>query len=208
MSDPGSRIPDLGSRILDDGYGTQRYEVGVHSVYLGSRFSDPGSRILDDSCGTQRCEVGIHCVKGSGIFIPDPDFYPSRNSDPGSQIPDLGSRISDPGSRFPDVTSTTKEEGWKKFVVLPVSWKNLSCIPNPRVKEAPDPGFAPCRYHLTPSQSSRILSCQYTLYRYCTNNNSTQVCKSGDFKGSGSGISQSLSGFYGLWKPLKIGIKV
>jgi hypothetical protein len=29
---------------------------------------------------------------GSGIFIPDPDFYPFR-------IPDLGSRILDPGSK-------------------------------------------------------------------------------------------------------------
>jgi hypothetical protein len=32
-----------------------------------------------------------------------PDFYPSRILDPGSQIPDLGSRISDPGvKKAPD----------------------------------------------------------------------------------------------------------
>ncbi len=40
---------------------------------------------------------------GSGIFIPDPDFYPSR-------IPDPGSRISDPGSK-----NSNKRERWKKI---------------------------------------------------------------------------------------------
>jgi hypothetical protein len=38
---------------------------------------------------------------GSGMFIPDPDFYPSR-------IPDLGSRI-------PDPKTATKERGEKKI---------------------------------------------------------------------------------------------
>jgi hypothetical protein len=42
---------------------------------------------------------------GSGMFIPDPDFYPSR-------IPDLGSRI-------PDLKTATKERGEKKFDVIP-----------------------------------------------------------------------------------------
>ncbi len=41
---------------------------------------------------------------GSGMFIPDPDFYPSR-------IPDLGSRI-------PDQTTARKEEE-QNFFVLP-----------------------------------------------------------------------------------------
>jgi hypothetical protein len=41
---------------------------------------------------------------GSGMFIPDPDFYPFR-------IPDLGSRISDP-------KTATKERGDTKFVVI------------------------------------------------------------------------------------------
>jgi hypothetical protein len=41
---------------------------------------------------------------GSGMFIPDPDFYPSR-------IPDLGSRI-------PDPKTATKERGGKKFGVI------------------------------------------------------------------------------------------
>jgi hypothetical protein len=40
------------------------------------------------------------------MFIPDPDFYPSR-------IPDLGSRI-------PDPKTATKERGEKKFDVIPV----------------------------------------------------------------------------------------
>ncbi len=43
--------------------------------------------------------------------IPDPDFYPSRISDPGSRISDLGSRI-------PDPKTATKERGGKKFVVI------------------------------------------------------------------------------------------
>jgi hypothetical protein len=42
---------------------------------------------------------------GSGMFIPDPDFYPSR-------IPDPGSRISDP-------KTAKKERGEKKLVVIP-----------------------------------------------------------------------------------------
>ena len=42
---------------------------------------------------------------GSGMFIPDPDFYPSR-------IPDLGSRI-------PDPKTATKERGEKKLEVKP-----------------------------------------------------------------------------------------
>jgi hypothetical protein len=61
---------------------------------------------------------------GSGMFIPDPDFYSfripdleSRISDPGSRIPDLGSRISDPGSRIPDAKIATKERGEKNFVI-------------------------------------------------------------------------------------------
>ncbi len=36
--------------------------------------------------------------------IPDPDFYPSR--------------ISDPGSRIPDPKTATRERGEKKFVVI------------------------------------------------------------------------------------------
>jgi hypothetical protein len=44
--------------------------------------------------------------------IPDPDFCPSRITDPGSRIPDLGSRI-------PDPKTATKERGEKKFDVIP-----------------------------------------------------------------------------------------
>jgi hypothetical protein len=39
------------------------------------------------------------------MFIPDPDFYPSR-------IPDLGYRISDP-------STATKQRVEKKIVVIP-----------------------------------------------------------------------------------------
>jgi hypothetical protein len=39
------------------------------------------------------------------MFIPDPDFYPSR--------------IQDPGSRIPDPKTATKERGEKKLVVIP-----------------------------------------------------------------------------------------
>jgi hypothetical protein len=53
-------------------------------------------------------ELTIYFVKfrqccGSGMFIPDPDFYPFR-------IPDLESRI-------PDPKTATKERGENKFVV-------------------------------------------------------------------------------------------
>jgi hypothetical protein len=53
------------------------------------------------------------------MFIPDPEFYPSRIPDPRSQIPDLGSRISDPGSWIPDPKTASKERGENKFVVIP-----------------------------------------------------------------------------------------
>jgi hypothetical protein len=43
---------------------------------------------------------------GSGMFILDPDFYPSR-----IRIPDLRSRI-------PDPKTATKERGEKKFVII------------------------------------------------------------------------------------------
>jgi hypothetical protein len=39
------------------------------------------------------------------MFIPDPDFYPSR--------------IPDPGSRIPNPKMAAKERGEKKFVVIP-----------------------------------------------------------------------------------------
>ncbi len=42
--------------------------------------------------------------------IPDPDFFLSRISDPGSRIPNLGSRIPNLGSRIPDLTTAPKEE--------------------------------------------------------------------------------------------------
>ncbi len=51
-----------------------------------------GIRSLDPYTGLQCC--------GSGMFIPDPDFYPSR-------IPDLGFK------------NSNKWERWKKFVVIP-----------------------------------------------------------------------------------------
>ncbi len=53
---------------------------------------------------------------GSGMFIPDPDFYPSRISDPGSRIPDFGSRIPELGSR---IQKQQQKRDERKFVVLP-----------------------------------------------------------------------------------------
>jgi hypothetical protein len=44
------------------------------------------------------------------MFIPYPDFYPSRIPDPGSRIPDLRSQI-------PDPITATNERSEKKFVV-------------------------------------------------------------------------------------------
>jgi hypothetical protein len=69
---------------------------------------------LRDLCGKGAlCDVifvcrSVHaCLQcgGSGMFIPDPDFYPSR-------ISDLGSRILDPKTAMKDI-------GEKKFVVKP-----------------------------------------------------------------------------------------
>ncbi len=53
---------------------------------------------------SQRVRPGKQCC-GSGMFIPDPDFYPSR--------------IPDPGSRIPDPKTATKVRGEKKLVVIP-----------------------------------------------------------------------------------------
>jgi hypothetical protein len=70
----------------------------IRDVYPGSRiliFTHPGSRIPDPKTATkERGEKKIDVIPfyqccGSGMFIPDPVFYPSR-------IPDLGSRIPDP----------------------------------------------------------------------------------------------------------------
>jgi hypothetical protein len=60
-------------------------------------------RVVDQGC----CK----CC-GSGMFIPDPDFCPSRIPHPGSRIPDPASRILDP-------KTATKVRGVKKFVALP-----------------------------------------------------------------------------------------
>ncbi len=57
--------------------------------------------------GKKEKDFNILQCSGSGMFIPDPDFYPSR-------IPDPGSWISDPGSK-----DSNKREGWKKLVVIP-----------------------------------------------------------------------------------------
>ncbi len=60
---------------------------------------------------------------GTGMFIPDPDFYPSR-------IPDLGSRIQ----------NSNKREGWKKFVVITLKKLLISlfCRPNSSVRYGPE----------------------------------------------------------------------
>jgi hypothetical protein len=53
-------------------------------------------------CSAFEGNISLSQCCGSGMFIPDLDFYPPR-------IPDLGSRILDP-------KIATKERGEKKFV--------------------------------------------------------------------------------------------
>jgi hypothetical protein len=53
------------------------------------------------------------------MFIPEPDFYPSRIPDLESRISDPGSRIPNLGSRIPEPKTATKERGETKFVVIP-----------------------------------------------------------------------------------------
>jgi hypothetical protein len=70
-------------------------QQNIHEELLPHR-SYEGTYAKVDSSLSQCC--------GSGMFIPDPDFYPFR--------------ISDPGSRIQDPKTATKETGWKKFVIL------------------------------------------------------------------------------------------
>jgi hypothetical protein len=73
---------------------------------------------------------------GSGMFILDPDFFPSR-------IPDLGSRIQ----------KQQQKRGVPKKLSLSSqnmglgSGKTLFRIPDPGVKKAPDPGFGSVTLH-------------------------------------------------------------
>jgi hypothetical protein len=68
---------------------------------------------MDENCYYQTCRAAINTYLqgsgnqccGSGMFIPDPDFYPSR--------------IPDPGSRIPDPKTATKERCEKKLYVKP-----------------------------------------------------------------------------------------
>ncbi len=61
--------------------------------------------------GSHRHEIIKQCC-GSGMFIPGPDFYPSR-------IPDLGSRILDPGSK-----NSNERRGWKKIWYHTFFWSH------------------------------------------------------------------------------------
>jgi hypothetical protein len=71
------------------------------------------------------------------MFIPGPDIYPFRISDPGSRIPDLGSRIPDLGSRIQQQQQQQQQKKREeKICCLSGIRKNLSLIPNPRVKKA------------------------------------------------------------------------
>jgi hypothetical protein len=63
---------------------------GLQPSYLIDGFNLKSMFCCRYFLGGKEC-VGHQCG-GSGMFIPDPDFYPSR-------IPDLGSRIPDPGSK-------------------------------------------------------------------------------------------------------------
>jgi hypothetical protein len=90
-------------------------------------------------------------------------------------ISDLGSRIPDLGSRIPDLTTaTTKEEVGKICLINGIRKKTypVSRIRGSKKHRIPDPDPHHCGYHLSPSQSSRILRSPYILY---THNSSTQV---------------------------------
>ncbi len=69
------------------------------SLYLDSR----DTSLTQSWCSAFEGNISLSQCCGSGMFIPDPDFYPPR-------IPDLGSRILDPGSK-----NSNKREGWKKI---------------------------------------------------------------------------------------------
>jgi len=70
--------------------------------------------------------------------IPDPDFYPSRIPDPGSQIPD---QKTVPKERVKkNFQYALKYMGLGSGIRDPGSGKNLFRIPDPGVKKAPDPG--------------------------------------------------------------------
>ncbi len=86
---------------FDDGSSASKKSVlRIRDVYPGSEFiHPPGSRVkkildphqifsvfLTQKIVSKLWEIwsGMQCC-GSGMFIPDPDFYPSRISDPGSK---------------------------------------------------------------------------------------------------------------------------
>jgi hypothetical protein len=77
--------------------------IGTHSI---SGEKSRGSRIKLGFVYEKQC-----C--GSGMSIPDPDFYPSRIPYLGSRIQDPGSRIQDPGSRIQDPKTATEERSEK-----------------------------------------------------------------------------------------------
>jgi hypothetical protein len=94
---------DLGPSTVTLVFGEGAAEEPSHTFPLAAR-----SPVLQRMLTTDMLEKssGRQCC-GSGMFIPDPYFYPSR-------IPDLGSRISDPGSK-----NTNKREDWKINFFIP-----------------------------------------------------------------------------------------
>ncbi len=91
---------------------------GVENILFlliqGTFRSPSNSRMRTESLA-RLCFVSEVCrVKqcyGSGMFIPDPDFSPSRIPGLGSQISDPGSRIQDLGYRIPDLGSRIRISG-------------------------------------------------------------------------------------------------
>ncbi len=75
------------------------FESGSGSINQRHGSADPDPNPDPDPLQNVMDPHSAQCC-GSGMFIPDPDFYPSR-------IPDLGSRI-------PDPKTATKERGEKK----------------------------------------------------------------------------------------------
>jgi hypothetical protein len=100
---PGSRIPDLGSRISDP---------GSRIPDLGSRISDPGSRIPDyRTFNPKKCHYALKNIglgsrirnPRSGIRNPGSKILDPRSGKNLSRIPDPGvKKATDPGSWIPE----------------------------------------------------------------------------------------------------------
>jgi hypothetical protein len=93
-------LKDFSRGLNDLLRGLKDLSRGLNDLSRGLK--DLSRGLKDLSRGLKDLSRGQQCC-GYGMFIPDPDFYPSR-------IPGLGSRI-------PDPKTATKDRGEKKLVV-------------------------------------------------------------------------------------------